>query len=122
MNEIELKKARVQLYKMTPQKEELVEKLASLIKHCFGEKVEVNGLRFDSNHLKIGDLYVRMIIVEPNDIAYVQVHWYPNYNVSRQSDPFCSAYTLEDWELHKLINGVTRIKEYYNKHIVINSM
>ena len=118
---VELKKARLQLYKPTSTIYQLVDELANLITHCFGDKVEVNGLRFDSNSLKIGELYVRMIEVNPNDIAHVLIHWYPNHQISNQSDPFCSAYIMELWEINKVIQEITKIKDYYNSHIVIKS-
>ena len=118
---VELKKARLQLYKPTSTIYQLVDELANLITHCFGDKVEVNGLRFDSNSLKIGKLYVKMIEVNPKDIGHVMIHWYPNYKISPRLDPFCSAYIFKRRELDKLIQEITKIKDYYNSHIVIKN-
>lgn len=108
-NRIELKKARLQLYKPSPTKFQLVAKLDDLITHCHGNNIRVNGLRFDSNSFKVGELYVRMIEVKPNDIAHVLIHWYPNYQISNQSDPFCSAYIMEQWEIELIINKLRNI-------------
>ena len=106
MNRIELKKARLQLYNPSPTKFQLVAKLDDLITHCHGNNIRVNGLRFDSNSFKVGELYVRMIEVNPNDIAHVLIHWYPNYQIS---DPFCSAYIMEQWEIELIINKLRNI-------------
>ncbi len=107
-NRIELKKARLQLYKPSPTMFQLVAKLAGLIRNCHGN-TQVNGLRFDSNSFKVGELYVRMIEVKPNDIAHVLIHWYPNFYISTKNDPFCSAYMLEQWEIELIINKLKNI-------------
>lgn len=101
-NSIELKKARLQLYKPNATTFKLVAQLADSIMSRFENK----NITFDKNSLKIDNLYVRMIEVNPNDIAYVMVHWYPDHNISNQTDPFCSAYILEEWEILKIINAV----------------
>jgi len=112
----ELDKQRMMLYKASSSKMKLVEELVEAIKHCFGDRIEVNGIRFDSNFLKIDDLFVNRIEVIPHDIAHVMVHWYPNYYYSTTEDPFCSVYMLTEEEIKSLIEKVKTVKDYYLSH------
>ena len=115
MTEKKLNETRVKLYKATPTKLQLVDELFNLIRHCFGGKIEVNGIRFDST-FRIRELSVNLIEVLPNDVAKVMVHWHPDYNISPRTDPYCSAYILDDEEIQTIIKHIKEIKEYYNSH------
>lgn len=115
MTEKELNETRVKLYKATPSKLQLVDELFNLIRHCFGGKIEINVIRFDSTFM-IGELSVAMIEVLPNDVAKVMVHWHPKRDVSTKEDPYCSAYILEEEEIQSIIKHIKEIKEYYNSH------
>ena len=110
--EQKLKELRVKLYKATPLKLDLVDELISAIKNCF-HGVETNGIRFDST-FKVGGLYLKSLNLD--EISGVLVHWEPDYKVSRQSDPYCSAYILTPRELRRIIKKITEVKEYYNSH------
>lgn len=119
MTEKKLKEIRVQLYKATPLKLQLVDKLISLIKGCFGGKVETNGIRFDSGNFKLGELSVNMIELDPQEIGGVLVHWYPNFRISTNNDPYCSVYMLSTHEIRKIINRINRIHEYYEQNCTL---
>ena len=107
-----IEKQRIQVYKATPTKLKLVDKLASLIKHCF-PIVETNGIRFDDGHLKLGDLTVQMVELDPQKFGRVLIHWYPNFNISTLNDPYCSAYMLDEEEINIVIKEIKKIKQYY---------
>lgn len=111
-----LNEQRTLVYKATPTKLKLVDELIELIKHCF-PNVETNGFRFDDSHLKLGELTVRMIQIDPQEFGGVLVHWYPNFKISTQGDPYCSAYILTEKEINILIKEVKKIKQYYNSHL-----
>lgn len=104
MNKQELIQIREQLYKATPLKLQLVDELISLIKGCFGNYIKVNGIRFDNRHFQLEGLTVKMIEIDPQEIGGVLIHWYPNFNISTQRDPFCSAYVLHTNSIKKLIS------------------
>lgn len=112
----EIDKQRMMLYKASSSKMKLVEELAEAIKYCFGDNIEVSGFRFDSNSTKIGDLYVKKILVVSHDIAHIMIHWYPNYNISTRNDPYCSVYMLTEEEIKTLMEKVKAIKDYYLSH------
>ena len=110
-----LNEQRTLVYKTTPTKLKLVDELIDLIKHCF-PNVETNGMRFDDSHLKLDKLTVKMIEIDPQELGGVLVHWYPNFKLSTQTDPYCSAYILTKKEINTLIGEVKKIKEYYIAH------
>ena len=107
---------RAKLYRAMPCKIKLVDELISLIKGCFGDKVETNGIRFDSGNFKLGELSVNMIELDPQEIGGVLVHWYPKLDVSLRQDPYCSVYMLSMREIRKIINRIKHIHEYYETH------
>lgn len=112
-----LNEQRRLLYKATPSKIKLVDELASLIKGCFGDKVETTGIRFDDSHLKLGGLTVKMVEIDPMKFGGVLVHWYPNFNLSTNNDPFCSAYILNMGEIKKIIRSINKVKEHYQNSL-----
>ena len=116
MNKIDLKRVRIQLYKASPLKLQLVDELISLIKGCFGDKIETTCIRYDDSHLKLGKLTVQFLEIDKAEIGGVLVHWYPRYDISTRNDPYCSAYMLSVSEIRKLIKDLKRIHEYYQKH------
>lgn len=116
MTKEQLTETRVKLYRATPLKLQLVDELISLIKGCFGDKVETNGIRFDSGNFKLGELSVNMIELDPQEIGGVLVHWYPKLDVSLRQDPYCSVYMLSMREIRKIIERIKRIHEYYETH------
>ena len=116
MTKEELTELRVKLYKAKPSKLQLVDELITLIKGCFGDKVETNGIRFDSGNFKLGELSVNMIELDPQEIGGVLVHWYPKLDISIHHDPYCSVYMLSLREIKKIIERIKRIHEYYETH------
>lgn len=110
-----LNEQRRLVYKATPTKLKLVDELIDLIKHCF-PNVETNVMRFDDSHLKLGTLIVKMIEIDPQELGGVLVHWYPNFKLSTQTDPYCSAYILTEEEISTLIGEVKKINQYYITH------
>jgi hypothetical protein len=111
-----LEQQRIKLYKATPLRLILVEELISLIKNCFGNHIETNGIRFDTSHLRLGGLTVKMLEIDPQELGGVLVHWYPNFNISTQNDPYCSAYMLKPHEIRKIIHHINKIHEYYENN------
>lgn len=111
--EEKLKALRVKLYKATPLKLDLVDELISAIKNCF-HGVETNGIRFDST-FKLGGLYLKSLNLD--DISGVLVHWEPDFEISTQSDPYCSAYIFTPREIRRIIKKITEVKEYYESSL-----
>lgn len=111
-----LNELRAKLYKAKPSKLKLVDELISLIKGCFGDKVETNGIRFNSGNFKLSELSVNMIELDPQEIGGVLVHWYPKFDISTKNDPYCSVYMLSLHEIKKIIERIKRIHEYYETH------
>ena len=110
-----LNELRAKLYRAKPSKLQLVDELISLIKGCFGDKVETNGIRFDSGNFKLGELSVNMIELDPQEIGGVLVHWYPKLDVSLRQDPYCSVYMLSLREIRKIIERINKVHEYYKQ-------
>ena len=121
MNQEQLKQTRVQLYKATPLKLQLVDELTSKIKKCFGNKIEITSIGLDVEKLKMEGLSVKMIEIDPQKIGGVLVHWYPKPKISTQQDPYCSAYILKPCEIRKIMYHIDKIHEYYAKNEVISS-
>lgn len=111
-----LNELRAKLYRAKPSKLQLVDELITLIKGCFGDKVETNGIRFDSSAFKLGDLTVKMIELDPQEIGGVLIHWYPKLDVSLRQDPYCSVYMLSLREIRKIIECINKVHEYYETH------
>lgn len=111
-----LNELRAKLYRAKPSKLQLVDELISLIKGCFGDKVETNGIRFDSRNFKLGELSVKMIELDPQEIGGVLVHWYPKLDVSLRQDPYCSVYMLSLREIRKIIERINKVHEYYEQY------
>ena len=111
-----LNELRAKLYRAKPSKLQLVDELITLIKGCFGDKVETNGIRFDSGNFKLGELSVNMIELDPQEIGGVLVHWYPKLDVSLRQDPYCSVYMLSLREIRKIIERINKVHEYYEQY------
>lgn len=118
MTEKELKEIRVQLYKATPLRLQLVDELIDAIKHCFSG-VETNDIHFRNTKLVLGGISVRKIAIDPQELGRVLIHWYPNFNVSNQQDPYCSAYILTPKEIRKIIKTLQDVNNYYKEHIKV---
>ena len=106
MTEQQIKEMRAKLYKATPLKMQLVDELISVIKNCF-HGVETNGIRFDST-FKVGGLYLKSLDLD--EISGVLIHWEPDFKISTQSDPYCSAYILKPREIRRIIKKITEVK------------
>ena len=119
MTEKKLRETRVKLYKATPLKLQLVDELIELVKHSFTgvfSGIEVNEMTFKDTFLKLGGLQVKMIEIDPQEVGGLLIHWYPNFSISTQSDPFCSVYMLTPREIRRIIKKVNGLKDYYNSH------
>lgn len=97
MNKQELIQIREQLYKATPLKLQLVDELIELIKNNNDNITKINGIIID-------ELTVKSIEIDPQEIGGVLIHWYPNFKISTQRDPYCSAYILHANSIKKLIS------------------
>ena len=91
------------LYKLTPTRKKLADELAMKLKHCLGDNIEVTDISFKENYLKLGELSVKKIETDPQILGNVLIHWFPNYNISAQKDPYCSVYALTEKEIRKII-------------------
>lgn len=110
MTKEQLTETRVRLYRATPLKLQLVDELISLIKGCFGDRVETNGIRFDSGNFKLGELSVNMIELDPQEIGGVLVHW-------SQDGKYSSVYMLKVSDIRRIIQRISKIHEHYNSHL-----
>lgn len=118
MTKEELTQIRVQLYKATPLKLQLVDDLIEIIKTIPNRfDVEMNSITFTNKTIVLkDDLSVREIEIDPQVIGGVLIHWYPQFDVSKTSDPFCSAYILTPKEIRKINRTLQNVKNYYKKH------
>ena len=112
---IELNETRKKLYRVSDDILLLVNKVRETLIHLF-PKVEVNGIRIDSNQLKINDLYVQMIEIDPQTLGSILIHWYPNYKVSTKSDPYCSIYILTEEEIKDVWRYLKKVQVFSIKH------
>ena len=116
MTKEELTKTRVQLYKPTPSQLQLVDELANTIKTLF-DNVETTSVDFKKAYLKLDDnMSVKSVEIDPQEISNVLIHWYPQFDKSNTSDPFCSAYILTPKEIRKIIKTLQNVKDYYQQH------
>ena len=96
------------LYKPSPKVEGLVLKLCDLFDKPLPNGVTVTSLTFKEDALKIGGLSVKELIRGGQHYG-VEVHWYPNFNISTTNDPFCSAFILRYNSLEKLYREVEKV-------------
>lgn len=115
MTQNKLTNIRVQLYNATPLKLKLVDELIQLVKTCF-KHVETTSIDFKKNCLTFNKLSVKQVEIDPQEIGGVLIHWYPKFDISNTSDPFCSAYMLTINELKKLIKTLQNVKNSYQLH------
>ena len=87
------------LYRPTRTQEKLVTQIALTM-----QAGNVKELVFPKN-LELAGLKVKSVELEKSH-SCVLVHWHPDHNVSTKSDPFCSAYILQDDELKTLLDAV----------------
>ena len=117
MNTTELNNTRVQLYKATPLKLQLVDELIDLIKNCF-KGVETTSIDLTDKPISLfHGLKVKSLEIDPQQIGGVLVHWFPKHDISTKTDPFCSAYILHRTELRKIIYRIKSIKNYYESSL-----
>ena len=102
MDKKELSFIRSKLYHTSTNKIKLVDSLIERMKN-YTKGVSITDISFKKGAIRLGDLFVKSIEIDPHEIGGVLVHWYPDYKVSTKSDPFCSAYVLSLAELRKLI-------------------
>lgn len=119
MTQKKLIQTRIQLYKATPLKLQLVDELIEAIKTIPNRfDVEMASITFfKEKELILNDnMSVKTIEIDPQEIGGVLIHWFPKFDVSNTSDPFCSAYILTPNELRKTIKTVQKVKDYYLEH------
>lgn len=107
MKKVAIKLARI-LYRPTPKVEELVLKLCDLFDKPLPNGVTINSLTFKENALKLGGLSVKEIIRSDEPHMGVEVHWYPDFNISTKQDPYCSAFVLRYNSLNKLYREIEK--------------
>jgi hypothetical protein len=96
------------LYKPTPKVEGLVLQLCDLFDKPLPNGVTITSLTFKEGALTLGGLKVKEVIRGGLHCGIV-VHWYPNFNVSTKTDPFCSAFILRYNSLEKLYREVEKV-------------
>lgn len=97
----DLETARV-LYKPTPMAEALVLNIIDLF-----ETKKINNLTFQRPY-QIGECIVRLLEME-DSFCGLLIHWEPNYKLSTHSDPFCSAFMLDETELMDLYTEIQKL-------------
>jgi hypothetical protein len=102
-----LKMARL-LYKPTLKVEGLVLQLCELFDKPLPNGVTITSLTFKKGALTLGGLSVKELI-RGGQHCGVEIHWYPNFKLSRQSDPFCSAFVLRYNSLRKLCRETEKV-------------
>ena len=118
MTKEQLKQTRVQLYKATPLKLQLVDELIETFKAIPNRfEVEMTSITFVDKKLILNDnMAVKTIEIDPQEIGAILVHWFPNFNISTQSDPYCSIYMLSVNEIKKIHRRLKKIQEYAHAH------
>lgn len=97
------------LYKPSPNVERLVLEICDLFDKPQRNGVTLNEIQFDSNFLKLcGGLNVKKVVRE-NSHSALLIHWFPRFDISSVSDPFCSAFTLRYNSLMKLKRTVEEV-------------
>ena len=96
------------LYKPTPKVEALVLKLCDLFDKPLPNSVTITSLTFKKGALTLGDLSVKELI-RGGQHCGIEVHWYQDFNVSTNTDPFCSAFILRYNSLEKLYREVEKV-------------
>ena len=107
MRKEHLEMARI-LYKPTPKVEGLVLQLCDLFDKPLPNGVTITSLTFKEGALTLGNLSVKELI-RGGQHCGVEVHWYPDFNVSTKTDPFCSAFILRYNSLEKLYREVEKV-------------
>ena len=107
MRKEHLEMARI-LYKPTPKVEGLVLQLCDLFDKPLPNGVTITSLTFKEGALTLGGSKVKEVI-RGGQHCGVEVHWYPNFNVSTKTDPFCSAFILQYNSLEKLYREVEKV-------------
>jgi hypothetical protein len=100
---MDISKETEMLYHPTKEVKELGLKLCELFDNSI-----VNGIRIDSGRLMIDGLSVKSILRVDNH-CMVEIHWYPNYDISTQRDPFCSVFSLTQEEVSKIYEKVKKV-------------
>jgi len=95
------------LYKPTPKVEALVLKLCDLFDKPLPNGVTITSLTFKKGALTLGGLCVKELI-RGGQHCGIEVHWYPNFTLSTNIDPFCSAFILRYNSLEKLYREVEK--------------
>lgn len=88
------------LYHPTKEVKELGLKLCELFDNSIA-----NGIRIDSSCLEIDGLKVKSILRVDNH-CMVEIHWYPNHDISTRRDPFCSVFSLTQEEVSKIYEKI----------------
>lgn len=61
------------------------------------------NVSYAEKSIKISGLYLKGVYLEDTH-SQVRVEWFPDYTISTNSNPFCSAYMLNVRELRLLYN------------------
>jgi hypothetical protein len=96
------------LYRPTPKVEGLVLKLCDLFDKPLPNGVTITSLTFKKDTLKVGGLSVKELI-RGGQHCGIEVHWYPDFRLSTNTDPFCSAFILRYNSLEKLYREVEKV-------------
>lgn len=96
------------LYKATPKVEAVVLKLCDLFDKPLPNGVAITSLTFKKGALALGGLSVKELI-RGGQHCGIEVHWYPDFTKSTNTDPFCSAFILRYNSLEKLYREVEKV-------------
>lgn len=96
------------LYKPSPKVEALVLKLCDLFDKPLPNGVTITSLTFKEGALTLGDLSVKELI-RGGQHCGIEVHWYPDFTLSTNTDPFCSAFILTYEELTTIYSKLSKV-------------
>ena len=96
------------LYKPSPKVEGLVLKLCDLFDKPLPNGVTITSLKFKEGALTLGGSKVKEVI-RGGQHCGIEVHWYPDFTLSTNTDPFCSAFILRYNSLEKLYREVEKV-------------
>lgn len=83
-------------------------KLCDLFDKPLPNGVTITSLTFKEGALTLGGSKVKEVI-RGGQHCGIEVHWYPDFTLSTNTDPFCSAFMLHNNSLEKLYREVEKV-------------
>lgn len=97
-----LKIART-LYKPSDTVEKLCSKVMDWFDTPFPNGVKITDLTLARNTIILSSGNNIKSLKRVDNHIGIEVHFYPNYNISTTNDPFCSIFILKHYEIKKIL-------------------